>query len=134
MEKNLLTYTEFRKIYEDMGDTVNSDLEVRKREIGERLKEFSSKKGSLNSIFSRDVKTWEDEAAKLIKSNPYLAIWWRIVKIQNQMVTMKKTPVSDDPRDAKRNQEKLQELNSDLNNLKKEMTEKQSDDMKLMRL
>lgn len=132
--KNLLTYNEFTKVFEDLNGGVNSDSEVRKREIQEQVKEFNSKKGSMESIFARDIKRWEEEAAKLIGSNPYLAIWWRIRKIEHEIATAKKTPAPTDVRDAKRSQEKMQEMTRDLNDLKKEMTEKQQNDMKLLRL
>lgn len=134
MKKHILTYNEFNRIVEELNSDVNSDLEVDKRAIQQQIKDFNSKKNNLTSIFAKDMKVWETEAAKLIQDNKYLAIWWKIKKIEHQLEVAKKTPQPDNKEDAKSNANKLAELQRDLNDAKKEMITKQNNDLKLLRL
>lgn len=134
MKKHILTYNQFNRIVEELNSGMNSDLEVDKRDIQQQIKDFNSKKNNLTGIFAKDMKVWETEAAKLIQGNKYLAIWWKIKKIEHELEVAKKTPEPDNKEDAKANAAKLAELQRDLNDAKKEMVTKQNNDLKLLRL
>jgi hypothetical protein len=121
----------FRLFLEEVQNQ-NSDKEVRLRDHQEKLDEYNSKKGQLQSIINgRKPEQWEEEAAKVIDGNPYLGFQWKINKIEYEIKSNEEKVRAGNisQEEAAKIKDKIKADTAELNKARSEVTKKINDDL-----
>src|ERR1039457_2392112 len=66
----------------------NSDKEIKLKDYRDKVKNYTTNKDKFKPIFTKDQKTWEDEAEKIINNNKYLGYAWTQAKAQHDIDIM----------------------------------------------
>ena len=121
------------KYFEAIDTTgVNSETEVKKRAIMDKINEFNSKKSSLDSITSRPVEQWEEQAKNIIKDNEYLAKYWRLVKNKYDLDILKKSSIPTESNKVTKRNNDLRDLQKDVSDIEKELNDTIIEDKKIL--
>ena len=87
--KHLIKKSKILYLFEADEVNMNSPKETQLKAHEALVSEYNSKKNSLNSITDKDRESWEDEAKKIINGNKYLAMYWKIAKIEKYITRRK---------------------------------------------
>jgi hypothetical protein len=126
------TFKSFVKKLQENSDNATSPEEVRIKELGLKMQEFKSGQSKVDAILNKQPETWEAEAEKVIGTNEYLSMYWRITKIKRSILDNQKTLQNKSPEEVKMIQDTIALQTKQLKDLEKEFNTKIGEDKKLV--
>lgn len=111
---------------------INSETEVKKRELTTELNDYNSKKSQLTAITSQPTEKWEEAAKKIILNNSFLATEWRLIKNKFDLELLKKSSIPSDPKEASTRLTNIKTIENDIRNISTEFNKKIQEEKKLL--
>ncbi len=126
----MITKIKYFEALDSIG--INSETEVKKREIQDKINQFNSNKNSLNGVMNRPVEQWEEQAKNIIKDNSYLATYWRLLKNKYDLELLKKSSIPADIEAANKRSDDLRQLQKNASDIEQELNKKILEDKKTL--
>lgn len=128
---NPINYKKFEMFLTEAITNSNTDKEVKLKDYTTKVNDYNSKKNNFKNILTKDQKTWEDEAAKIINGNIYLDAAWKIAKTNKQIEDINNKIKSGEltKEEVREMQDKLKEYQDNLNKDQSEISTKIKKDL-----
>lgn len=121
------------KLFEELDISgINSENEVKKRELLSDLNDYNSKKSQLKSITGQPNEKWEEAAKKIILNNSFLATEWRLIKNRFDLDLLKKSSIPSDSKEASKRLENIKTIENDIRNIETDFNKKLQEQKKIL--